>query len=449
MDAIILAIGDELVLGQTVDTNSAYLSARLAERGIGTLYHQTIGDDHGAVARAITRGSRLVPLMIVTGGLGPTQDDLTRHALADALGVELILNEASLEVIRALMEKRGRKMAPLNRVQAMHPAGTEIIANTCGTAPGIKARLNRATIYVVPGVPREMRAMFAQVVAPALDGVSPSRRTILTAKINTFGDGESNVGQALGELCARDRNPLVGTTVADGIVSVRVRSEFDDASQAQTALEETLSQIEAKLGPIVFSRGDVSLQQAVIEQLQRAQLTIATAESCTGGLLGKMLTDVPGASSVYAGGWVTYADAMKVRQLGVAAALLEQHGAVSGPVVSQMAENALARSGADLAVAVTGIAGPDGGSADKPVGTVWLGLAYRGERPVLVRPGAPAVAQEPAPVQVRARCLALPGDRSAVRSRAAMAALQMIRLHLTGQPLDAIRWTRPPVPQRP
>lgn len=434
MHAIILAIGDELVLGQTVDTNSAYLSARLAERGISTLYHQTIGDDRGAIARAVEQGSHLAPLLIISGGLGPTVDDLTRDALADALGVELIVDHASLEIIRAMMERRGRKMAPLNKVQALHPAGSAVIANSCGTAPGIKATLNKAEIYVVPGVPHEMRAMFAEAIAPALDHANPSRRTILTTKINTFGDGESNVGQALGELCDRSRNPLVGTTVANGVVSVRVRSEFDDPRKAQAALDETIGQVEARLGAIVFGRDDATLQQAVVEQLKEAKLTLATAESCTGGLLGKLLTDVPGSSSVYVGGWVTYANVMKEQQLGVPAALLEAHGAVSQPVVSRMAEAALDRSGADLAVATTGIAGPDGGSDDKPIGTVWLALAHRGE---------------PTTPQVITRCLELPGDRAAVRNRAAAAALQMIRLHLTGQSLEAIRWARQPAQQRP
>ena len=431
MRAIILAIGDELVLGQTLDTNSAYLSARLAERGIGTLYHQTLGDDRVTLARAVEHGSHLAPLMIVSGGLGPTDDDLTRHAVADALGVELVLHEPSLAIIRGWMEQRGRKMAPINRVQAMHPAGSEVIPNACGTAPGIKATLNQATVYVVPGVPREMRAMFEQAIAPQLAVAQPSRRTILTAKVNTFGDGESNVGQALGELCDRGRNPLVGTTVTGGVVSVRVRSEFEDPVEAQQALEETLGQIEARLGAIAFSRDDVPLQQVVVEQLKAVQLTLATAESCTGGLLGKLLTDVPGSSAVYAGGWVTYADAMKMEQLGVDAELLARHGAVSEPVVCQMAAGALARSGADLALAVTGIAGPDGGHDDKPIGTVWLGLAYQGQDPV----AAP---------QVVTRCLGLPGERAAVRMRAAAAALQMIRLHLTGQTLDAIRWTHQP-----
>lgn len=436
MKAIILAIGDELVLGQTLDTNSAFLSAQLAQRGIATLYHQTVSDDRAAIAQAIQHASHQAPLMIVSGGLGPTIDDMTRHALADALGVELVVHAASLEVIRAMMERRGRKMAPINRVQAMHPMGTQIIPNTCGTAPGITAKLNTATIYIIPGVPSEMRTMFELAISPQLEQSQRSTKTILTAKINTFGDGESNIGQVLDELCHRDRNPLVGTTVAGGIVSIRVRSEFDDPAEALAALNETINLVEQRLGPIVYGRDEVTLQQVVIEQLVEQRMTLATAESCTGGLLGKMLTDVPGSSCAYLGGWVTYANEMKMRLLGVEASLLEEHGAVSGPVVTQMAQAALQRSGADLAMAITGIAGPDGGSADKPVGTVWLGLASEG-----ASGGVSGGGDSDEPTSILTRCLALPGDRAAVRNRAASAALQLIRLHVAGHSLDTIRWT--------
>ena len=431
MEAVIIAIGDELVLGQTVDTNSGYLSARLAERGIGTLYHQTIGDDREAIAGAIDRGCQLAPLLIITGGLGPTEDDLTRHALADALGVELVIDEPTLDVIRGFMERRGRKMAPINEVQAMHPAGTQVIPNDCGTAPGIKASLHDATIYVTPGVPREMHAMFEQAIAPALDAIAPSGSAIFTGKVNTFGDGESNVGEALGDLCDRTRNPLVGTTVTGGVVSVRVRSRFDDPASARKALEQTMAEVEATLGPIAFSRDDVTLQETVIGKLREAKLTIATAESCTGGLIGKMFTDVPGSSDAYAGGWVTYSNQMKIQQLGVTPEAIQKHGAVSREVVRQMAEGAMERSGADLAVAITGIAGPDGGTSDKPVGTVWIGLAFRNSN---------------ADVQVEARCLLMSGTRPLIRDRAAKSALQLVRLHLIDQPLDLLRWAYKDLP---
>lgn len=433
MHAIILAIGDELVLGQTVDTNSAHLSAELAARGVGTLYHQTVADDRPAIADAITHASTRAPLLVISGGLGPTDDDLTRQALSDALGRPLMRDAAAVEAIRRFFEQRGREMPIRNETQAMHPEGTTVIPNTCGTAPGIRATLNDAEIFVTPGVPREMQVMFEQVVLPwveerlvaAGDGGN-ARRVILTEKINTFGLGESDVADLLGELMGRDRNPKVGTTVAGGIVSVRVRSEGDDRAAARQALEATVAEVEAKLGAVVFGRGLQTLQHALVSLLIERGLTLTTAESCTGGLIGSYLTDVAGSSAAYLGGWVTYSNAMKSAQLGVPAELLVEHGAVSEPVARAMAEGALENAGADLAVGVTGIAGPGGGTADKPVGTVWIGLAHR----------------DGGSITTEALRFNMFGERDMIRDRSAKAALQLLRLHVLGEPFDAIRFGR-------
>jgi len=419
MQAVILSIGDELVLGQTVDTNSAYLSSKLAERGIETRYHQTIADEQSVIAEAIVHASKLAPLMIITGGLGPTDDDLTRQALAEAMEVDLVEDPASMAAIRTMMERFGRKMADRNRVQALHPRGTAMIPNSCGTAPGIEAKLNIAAIYVMPGVPNEMVQMYARSIEPQLQTVS---RVILTSKINTFGNGESNVAEMLGDLCDRHRNPLVGTTVSEGIVSVRVRSVFDDANVAREQLNQTIDEVEKALGAIVFGREGDTLQQAVIRLLRKQQRTVAAAESCTGGLINKMLTDIPGSSAAVIGGWVTYTNDMKRQQLGVTEESLAQHGAVSAQAASQMAQGALGNSEADIAIGLTGIAGPDGGSDEKPVGTIWIALAAKDMLEPVVRR------------------FVLPGTRENVRDRAAKCALQMIRLHLMGQPLELIRW---------
>ena len=376
MEAVILSIGDELVLGQTVDTNSAYLSAKLAERGIATRYHQTIEDDRGAIAEAIAHAAQLVPLMIITGGLGPTEDDLTRHALADAMGAELVEDAASLTAIRTMMERFGRKMAERNKVQALHPAGSTMIDNTCGTAPGIKATLGQTTVYVTPGVPREMVEMFALSIEPQLPTAG---RVILTAKINTFGNGESNIAEMLGDLCDRDRNPLVGTTVTNGIVSARIRSVFDDADEARRQLNDTMAEVEAALGALAFGREDTTLQEALVKLLIEKNKTVAAAESCTGGLISKMFTDVPGSSAAVTGGWVTYTNGLKIQELGVRERSIVDHGAVSAEVASEMAAAALRRAGADAAVGVTGVAGPDGGTDDKPVGLVHMAAHKNGK----------------------------------------------------------------------
>jgi nicotinamide-nucleotide amidase len=421
MDAIILSIGDELALGQTLDTNSAYLSARLAERGIMTRYHQTVADEQPDITRAIRTAAQSAGLVLITGGLGPTDDDLTRFALADAMGVGLHMDETQLDFIRSMMEKRGRTMAERNKVQAQCPDGATMITNYHGTAPGIRATIGDCMIYVLPGPPREMKPMYSDAVEPELP--SPDR-TILTCKINTFGNGESNVAELLGELCARDRNPLIGTTVSEGIVSVRIRSAFADPFEARQQLDDSIAQVEQRLGAIVYSREDESLAEATLTLLRERGMTIATAESCTGGLIGSLLTDIPGSSDVYVGGWVTYSNAMKTQQLGVDGTLIEQHGAVSEAVAAAMAQGALERSGADLAVSITGIAGPDGGSDDKPVGTVWIGIAQRG-------------------CDTTAHCMLLSGGRENVRDRGAKCALQLVRLIVLGESIDAVRWAAP------
>jgi competence/damage-inducible protein CinA-like protein len=425
MQAVILSIGDELALGQTVDTNSAYLSARLAELGIQTTYHQTLADDLGLIAESIRRASASAPLVLVTGGLGPTKDDLTRQALAQAMGVELYEDAASLDAIQAFFAERRIKMSETNRVQAQLPAGSQMIENANGTAPGIQATLNDARIFVMPGVPSEMRAMYQARVFPAIQGKAGTSRVILTTKVNTFGQGESHVGQLLGGLMDRDRNPRVGTTVTGGIVSVRIRSESDSVQGAQDLLDDSAGQVKAMLGSIVFGRDDKTLPMAAVDALRQAGVMVATAESCTGGLIGKLITDVAGSSEVYAGGWVTYTNQMKHQRLGVPSEVLEQHGAVSGQTVIAMAKGALAKSEADLAVSVSGVAGPGGGTPEKPVGTVWLGLADR------------TGGDDTAAHAVR---LHLPGDREAVRNRSALCTLQWIRLHLADLPPSEMSW---------
>jgi nicotinamide-nucleotide amidase len=425
MQAVILSIGDELALGQTVDTNTAYLAARLAERGIKTIYHQTLADDEVLIAGALSDASVAADLVLVTGGLGPTKDDLTRQALARAMGVELHEDANSLKQIEAFFAGRSKPMSESNRVQALLPVGSTGIKNDCGTAPGIRATLGKATIFVMPGVPHEMRGMYDSAVLPTLEELGGGGMVILTTKINTFGLGESAVGQMLGDLMDRAGNPTVGTTVAGGIVSVRIRSEFPDAAVAQQQLDATAAEVEKRLGAIVFGRDEQTLAATLLDELRMARLTIATAESCTGGLIGTMLTDIPGSSDVYAGGWVTYTNAIKISQLGVPTELIETHGAVSGQTVCAMAAGALERSGADIALSVSGIAGPGGGTPDKPVGTVWLGIASRRARVV---------------PHIEAVMAKFPGDRASVRNRAAMCALQMARLHLSGASFNDMTW---------
>ncbi|MGB0767349.1 MAG: CinA family nicotinamide mononucleotide deamidase-related protein, partial [Phycisphaeraceae bacterium] len=340
MPAILISIGDELALGQTVDTNAAWLAARLASLGIACGQHRTVPDDLDLIAETIQSCAAIADVLIITGGLGPTDDDLTRPALAKAMGVELVEDPASVEHIASYFKGRGRAMPERNRVQATHPQTSAMIENTCGTAPGIRATLGACEIFVTPGVPREMIAMFDRDIEPAIRSLAGNTRTILTAKLNSFGSGESDIAEKLGDLMARDRNPVVGTTVANGLVSVRVRSEADDPDHAQTQLRDTLAKVTEHVGPLAFGQDDTTLQHAVIQLLTEQHKTVATAESCTGGLIAAMLTDVPGSSAAVLGGWVTYANAMKTAELGVQDETLRRHGAVSREVVEAMARGA-------------------------------------------------------------------------------------------------------------
>ena len=412
MHAVIISIGDELVLGQTVDTNSAYLSERLSSRGIMPVMHLTVADDQRATADAIRRACEIADLVLVTGGLGPTDDDLTRQAMADVLGVPLVRDEAALREIAAFFARRQRPMNPRNEIQAMCPVGATMLRNPVGTAPGIKATMGsrKAIVFCLPGVPGEMYAMYDLHVGPHLEA-SGHRPTLLTTKLNTFGMGESDVAGLLGDLMRRDRNPVVGTTVSGGIVSVRIRSTFTDAVESQRQLDDTIAQVREHLGDIVFSRDQVTLAQVVGELLRQRGMTLATAESCTGGLIGQLLTDIPGSSHYYRGGFITYCNDLKTQLLGVRPEVLRQYGAVSEQCAGEMAGGALKNSGADIAVSVTGVAGPDGGTPDKPVGTICFGVAQRDHKTQTHR-------------------IMLGGDRTFIRLRAAYTALDLVRRRL-------------------
>ncbi len=351
------------------------------------------------------------------------------------MGTTLERHEPSAHAIEAFFAARGKRPTPNNAVQAMIPRGARAIPNPTGTAPGIDAPLAQARVFILPGVPSEMREMFRGHVAPEVEALlraddARPRPVILTRKVNTFGMGESALGQRLGPLMARDRNPKVGTTVSEGVVGVRIRSEFSDDELARRELDATTDEVERALGPIVFGRDEQTLEASVVGLLRERGLRLAVAESCTGGLLGGMLTQVPGSSEAFVGGWITYANDFKTRELGVPEPMIAAHGAVSEPVALAMAKGAADRSGADLALAITGIAGPGGGTREKPVGTVWIALARRGKL---------------GEVSTRAVQLLLGDGRGVVRDRAARCAMQLLRFDLLGVPWEEMRWGRPGV----
>ncbi len=377
MQAVIISVGNELTLGQTVDTNSAWLSQQLAAIGVHVRMHATVADDVGPIRDLLDRAAREADIVLVTGGIGPTEDDMTRQALADAMDAPLTVHPPSLEHIRAFFARRGREMPEANRVQAMIPDGGSPIENTCGTAPGIHARLHRAEVFVMPGVPREMRVMFERSIRPRIADRSGGA-VLLARTINTFGAGESEVGERIRDLMRRGRNPTVGTTAQQAVIGVRIHAFGTTRDEALRLLDADAAEIRRRLGNLVFGEDDDTLAHAVARLLAGSGRTVTTAESCTGGLVAKCLTDVPGSSAYFRNGWITYSNDAKTRFLNVRAELIRRHGAVSKAVAEAMAIGARRLGESDYAISVTGIAGPDGGTAEKPVGLVCFGLAHAG-----------------------------------------------------------------------
>lgn len=403
MKAAILSIGDELMLGQTQDTNARWLAGRLADRGVPCVQFRVVPDDLAAQAAALRELAAVAQVVIVTGGLGPTDDDLTREALRVAMGDAnpLVLDAPSLEALDRWFTHRGRSMPDINRRQAMRPSGAECLRNDFGTAPGLRGTVGGSTIVCLPGPPREMEPMFDQFVLPLLP-----KQAMATGVVHAFGQGESFLAERLGDRMHRERNPLVGTTASGSVVSARVRGR--DAAAEPAAMQAELAAIEALWKPFAFGRGTTTLAGALGAALRERGLTMALAESCTGGLAGSLVTAESGSSAWFLGGLMTYANEAKRDLCGVPEALIAEHGAVSAPVAAALARGVRERLRADWAASITGVAGPNGGSDTKPVGTVYIGVSG---------PGFESV-----------RRFKYPGERAIVRDRAAKTALVLLRL---------------------
>ena len=410
MKAEILSIGTELTSGQNLDTNSQWLSRQLAEIGIPVGFHTTLSDDLDDNIACLRIATERADLVIATGGLGPTQDDLTREAMAAVAGVELVEDAGSLEHIRQMFAIRGRVMPDRNRVQALLPKGAEVIFNAAGTAPGIWMKLGRAIVLAMPGVPSEMFRMFMEQVRPRLLASGLGGGVFLQRKINCFGAGESQVEERVQDLTRRGHVPEVGITVSDAVISLRILALASTREEAERQIAPVEKVIRDRLGALVCGAEEEELQHVVVWLMHEKRQTLATAESVTGGLVAHRICQIPGASDYFRGGLVTYTDDMKAEYLGVPRELLERYGAVSEPVAQAMAEGARAKFGTDLAVATTGFAGPGGGTEKDPVGTAYVGLAHaRGTE--VTRHG-------------------WIGTRLEIMSRAAKLALNMVRLKL-------------------
>lgn len=412
MRAELISVGTELLLGQITDTNATYLARLLASWGVDVLAKQTVGDNLERVRRAVSLAIARSDLVITTGGLGPTEDDLTVEAVALAAGLPLVHHEETADRIAGFFARRGRTPTESVFRQAKIPSGAQVIPNLRGTAPGLLVPIGRQVVFMFPGVPAEMEGLVADGLVPWL-AERVGDQVIRSRVLRITGVGESLVEERVRDLI-HGANPTVAPLAKLGEVHLRITAKGPPAT-ATDLIDRAEASLRDRLGDAVFGVDDETLQAVTARLLIERGLTLAVAESCTAGMLASRLTEIPGSSAFLLAGFVAYSNEAKVRDLGVEAGLIAAHGAVSTEVARAMAEGARARAGARIGVAVTGIAGPDGGTPAKPVGLVYLAIATdAGTRAEEVRFGAEA-------------------GRAGIRHLAAQAALNLIRLSLLGR----------------
>jgi nicotinamide-nucleotide amidase len=420
--ASIVSVGNEILAGWTVDTNAAYLCGELLKVGIPVVSTYTVGDEIEQIVQKLEQAGADAEVILVTGGLGPTDDDLTRQAFAEFLGVELQFQEELLEQIKKRFAFLNVRMPEKNRIQANIPAGAKALRNNHGTAPGIMAektcpgpatgehsRRNGWLLFALPGVPPEMKRMFTESVLPEIQRFGGGQ-TVVVRKLKCFGAGESTIAEMLGELMQRGRNPLINCTAGHGVITLHIIAASQSKETAEKLADKDEKLLREMLGELLYGTGEQSLAEVVAEKLSRQQKTVATAESCTGGCLAGALTDVPGASEYFKYGWIAYCNEAKISELGVAADLIGEYGAVSEQVAEAMAKGARRKADTDFAIGITGIAGPTGGTGQKPVGLVYISVDY----------------EEGCETK---RCF-FSKDRQSVRLRTTQTALNMLRLKL-------------------
>jgi nicotinamide-nucleotide amidase len=412
----LITVGDELLLGYTVDTNAAHLARELADVGVSIVRRATVGDDANAIASAVREALDRTGAVVTTGGLGPTSDDRTRPAIAELFGRELVPDEERWQALRALWQERGRGEIPLtNRTQIMIPRGATVLTNRHGSAPGIWLEDDRGRwCAMLPGVPREMRGMLADELLPRITArLDGQRRVVVRSRtLRTTGIAESKLAETLGALAGGIDGLSLAYLPGQEGVDLRLTARGLPADVADASLASGIAALRSSVSRYAYAEERTDMAAVVLDACNAHGLTIGVAESCTGGLLGARLTAIPGSSSVVTGGVIAYSNAVKQALLGVGTETLERHGAVSEQVAVEMAGGVRNRLAVDVGVSITGVAGPGGGSPDKPVGLVWIAVDVRAD--------------------IRTHGSRFIGDRAEIRFRATQAALDLVRRMVAG-----------------
>lgn len=415
MKAEILAVGTELLMGQIINTNAQYISSKLPDVGLGVYYHSVVGDNPDRLEKSLKLALDRCDVVITTGGLGPTQDDLTKETIARVCGKKMVLNQESLDAIRSYFNKLGRQMTSNNEKQAYMPEDSIILKNNNGTAPGCIMEFDGKVVVMLPGPPSEMKPMFNDSVMPYFR--DKSTFTIESRFLRVFGIGESAMETKIIDLIDGQTNPTIATYAKEGEVTLRVSAKVQRGENADEILQPVIDEIRKRTGECLYSEKDQTLDAVAAGLLLENNITVATAESCTGGLISETLTNIPGISKVYMGGVVTYSNQAKMDFLGVREQTLIRHGAVSRETAAEMADGIRKRMKTDIGVSVTGIAGPDGGTAEKPVGLVYIGLSAKDR----------TITKE----------LRLQGNRKKIRTISALNVFDMIRRQILNMDIDS------------
>ena len=407
----VIAVGTELLLGQIVNTNASYLGERLAELGLDAHHQVVVGDNHERMVETIRTATGRADAVIITGGLGPTQDDITREAICAATGRGMLFSEEHASTLRAFWEHLGREFPESNLCQAEYPEGAQQLANPRGTAPGLFLEHDRTLIFALPGVPAELYQMLEAHVVPRLRQGDGAGEVLVSRLLRTWGYGESAVADLLDDLYRASSNPSMAFLASAGEVKVRLSAKAGSDGEARAMIEPVEQEVRRRMGAAVFASDEESLEQILLDELGTRGWTIGTAETLTAGMLAARLSLLPGSSKVFRGSMIPYASDLKCSMLGVPQHVIDAHGVVSSETAMEMAEGAATVMGVDVATALTGVAGPE--ALEHPPGTVFVAVRT--------------------PLDTRATLLKMPGDRERVRAYTTTTALQLTRLAVIGE----------------